>query len=255
MMNMQISFQVGRVFDNIDEFSDYFTNNIWLDCDIAGDMHNRYQLLEMYKNLILSILLKNTDRLDSIFNTISSIFLTYSLEIVKTSLEELFEIIFDKLKNISAKDFQEYFTQDLCAIENAGDIKQALTLAHSLLGKLPDTLMIKNSPSETIIDKAKEYIASHYADNISLEDVANYVFLNASYLSRLFKQYTGENFRDYLINIRINKAVELIHENKYKIWEISSMCGYQNPKYFSQQFKHIMGMSPKDYLTQQGQRE
>lgn len=257
MMEMEISFQTGRVFHNMDSFSDYFTNTVWLDESrgLAEDVHHRFQLLEMYKNLILSILLKDNTRLESTFNMVSSIFLALPLETVQASLEDLFGIIFEKLNNISAKDFREYCTSEMCAIQTAASPEQALAAAKNLLVQLPDLLAIKNSPSETIIDKAKEYIASHYIDNISLEDVANYVFLNASYLSRLFKQYTGENFRDYLINIRIGKAVELIHENKYKIGEISSMCGYQNPKYFSQQFKHIMGVSPKEYLAQQGQNE
>lgn len=79
-----------------------------------------------------------------------------------------------------------------------------------------------------------------------------HVFLNASYLSRLFKQYTGENFRDYLINIRISHAIELMEQNKYKIYEISQMCGYNNPKYFTQQFKQVTSLSPTEYLAQKG---
>ena len=100
-----------------------------------------------------------------------------------------------------------------------------------------------------MIEKVKDYINNHYMDNISLFDAANYVFLNASYLSRLFKQYTGENFRDYLINIRISKACELIGQHKYKIYEISEMCGYRNPKYFTHQFRQVTGLSPREYAS------
>lgn len=108
----------------------------------------------------------------------------------------------------------------------------------------------ESSSSEMIVNKAKNYIYTHFADNISLDDVANHVFLNPSYLSRLFKQYTGENFRDYIIRIRINKAIELINQKQYKIYEISELCGYSNPKYFAQQFKQVTGLSPRDYLNQ-----
>ncbi len=112
--------------------------------------------------------------------------------------------------------------------------------------------IFKKSSSDTLIHKVKSYISLHYSENISLDDAAAYVYVNPSYLSRLFKQYTGENFRDYIIKFRINKAIELINTKKYKIYEISEMCGYSNPKYFTQQFKQITGLSPRQYLSRKG---
>ena len=115
-------------------------------------------------------------------------------------------------------------------------------------------LDIKSS-SEMIVNQAREYIDKNYTLNISLDDVARHVFLNSSYLARLFKQYTNENFRDYLIKVRINKAIELIEQKEYKIYEISEMCGYSNPKYFTQQFKQVTGLSPTEYLIRKDNKD
>ena len=162
---------------------------------------------------------------------------------------ELINIIYDKLKNAVSKDFGVLHADYTSKISSAKSNDAILDFSHEFLIAVSENINAKSSPSEMIIEKAKEYIAEHYADNISLYDVANYVFLNASYLSRLFKQYTGENFRDYLISIRITKAAELIKQNKYKIYEISELCGYKNPKYFAQQFKQVTGLSPTEYLS------
>ena len=62
-----------------------------------------------------------------------------------------------------------------------------------------------------------------------------------------FKEKTGKNFVDYLIQIRMQKVKELLKNSDYKIIEICSMVGYDNPRSFSKAFKHYAGMTPKEY--------
>lgn len=99
-----------------------------------------------------------------------------------------------------------------------------------------------------IISEAKDYITKHSSEDITLETVADYVHLNHIYFSRLFKQITGENYSDYLLNIRISKACELLATNM-KIYEISSAVGYKNVKYFSEIFKKRIGVLPSEYRS------
>jgi len=80
-----------------------------------------------------------------------------------------------------------------------------------------------------------------------LESVADLVFLHPVYLSKLFKQYVGINYTDYLTQIRIQKALELIGERKYKMYEVGEMVGYSNSKYFYRVFKQVTGHTPKEY--------
>ena len=100
---------------------------------------------------------------------------------------------------------------------------------------------------DALITKIKEYVHMNYAMDISLESVSDKVYLHPVYLSRFFKQHVGENFRDYLLSVRMTNAIILLKKNSYKIYEICQMVGYNNRKYFSKQFKKYTGYTPKNY--------
>jgi two-component system response regulator YesN len=74
--------------------------------------------------------------------------------------------------------------------------------------------------------------------------------MNPDYLGKLFKKETGEKFSQYVMKRRIKKAVELIAEQPdIKIYELAERVGYgDNPQYFSQVFKKVMGCSPTEYM-------
>lgn len=100
---------------------------------------------------------------------------------------------------------------------------------------------------DLIISKAKQYIAEHCQNDISLNDVADYVYLTPVYLSRFFKQKTGENFSAYLVRIRMERAIGLFRQGGYKIYEVARMVGYKNAKYFAKLFKNYTGFSPREF--------
>ena len=77
--------------------------------------------------------------------------------------------------------------------------------------------------------------------------IAEEVHLTSSYISTLFKKYQGVNIIDYLTDIRIKKAMELLSGTDLKTYEISEKIGYSNPQYFSVLFKRIVGFSPIEY--------
>src|SRR5699024_2579700 len=91
------------------------------------------------------------------------------------------------------------------------------------------------------------YLSAHYDQDVTLEDVASSVDLSPNYFSNLFKQEFGETFIDYLTKLRLNKARELIRENRYSLKEISFMVGYKDPNYFSRVFKKYDGQSPRQF--------
>lgn len=108
--------------------------------------------------------------------------------------------------------------------------------------------LVKKSDNNenTILNKAKKYIDEHYSSNISLQDVADCVYLNPIYFSRFFKIHTGQNFSEYLLDKRMKKAAELIGANK-KVADVSAACGYNNVGYFSRAFKEYYKCTPKEY--------
>lgn len=118
-----------------------------------------------------------------------------------------------------------------------------LSLNH-MTGQIIQNMQDKD---DFVIQKAKEYIRHNYQDDISLNDVASHVFLNSNYFSSLFKQKTGDTFRNYLRNIRIDKAKELLTSTNLRIYEIAMTVGYNEPSHFVRAFKSVTGKNPRDF--------
>jgi two-component system response regulator YesN len=105
----------------------------------------------------------------------------------------------------------------------------------------------REEKSNSIIETAQKYIRDNYSKNISLDDVSKEVNISPYYFSKVFKEGTGEGFVEYLTNIRIEKAKELLSTTEFSMREICSMCGYSDPNYFSRSFKKKIGISPTEY--------
>lgn len=105
----------------------------------------------------------------------------------------------------------------------------------------------REESSNDVIEASKKYIEENYTKNITLEDVSMEVNISTYYLSRIFKEATGENFIDYLTGLRIEKAKELLSTTQYSMKEICSMAGYVDPNYFSKIFKKNVGVTPTEY--------
>ena len=97
------------------------------------------------------------------------------------------------------------------------------------------------------VRQAKEYMEEHFREKITLEDVADRIALNPIYFSTLFKKETGMNFSTYLVNIRMEKAKELLRTTNETIAQVSEDVGYRDSRYFSQLFKKTVGVKPALY--------
>ncbi len=101
--------------------------------------------------------------------------------------------------------------------------------------------------SDDIIRTAKKYIEDHFDKDISLDDVSRVVNISPYYFSKVFKEASGLNFIEYLTNIRIDKAKNLLENSNLSIKEICVSCGYTDPNYFSRSFKKNVGVTPTEY--------
>ncbi len=110
----------------------------------------------------------------------------------------------------------------------------------------------RNSIGRQAVVKAKGFIESNYAAEISLKEVADIVYLNPSYFSQLFKETTGENFINYLTKVRIEKAKGLLERSDYKVYEVAQAVGYADQAYFSRIFKQVVGLNPADFRRRLG---
>lgn len=96
------------------------------------------------------------------------------------------------------------------------------------------------------VDFMVEYIHEHYAEDISLSQLAEKVFISRNYLAQMFRESTGETFNTYLTKVRMNQAKKLLQSGKYRIYQVSELVGYKNVPYFSTLFKKVTGLNPSD---------
>jgi YesN/AraC family two-component response regulator len=100
--------------------------------------------------------------------------------------------------------------------------------------------------TDAVIDAIHGYMEREYA-RATLKEAARIVHMSPQYVSRLFKEKTGRNFNAYLVEIRMNKAAQLMHDVDYLTYEVSALVGYSNPKNFTRTFKRHFGVSPRQY--------
>jgi two-component system response regulator YesN len=112
----------------------------------------------------------------------------------------------------------------------------------------PDDHHQEQSHSAALIAKARSYIDTSYADpDISLSQVAAQVLLSPTYFSVVFAREVGETFIEYLTNVRIRRAIELLRTTSLTSSEIAYQVGYHNPRYFYSVFRKVVGLPPNEF--------
>lgn len=101
--------------------------------------------------------------------------------------------------------------------------------------------------TKSTMERVVQYIKSNYSTELRLESLAQIFGYNSAYLGKVFHQYTGENFNNYLDTIRITEAKRLLSMDEYKVYEVAEMVGYSNINYFHNKFKKYVGVSPLTY--------
>ena len=97
------------------------------------------------------------------------------------------------------------------------------------------------------VRSALDYVDQHYSEKFSLDAVAEHVFMNRSYFCQLFKKEVGQTFGDYVEQVRIQKAKQLLASTGLSILNVSEKCGFSNQAYFTKVFKNATDISPLRY--------
>ncbi len=136
----------------------------------------------------------------------------------------------------------EYFSPD----EFSDDIIKN-KLGEILLLAARSTASNRSSDEIPVVDRALEYIHSHYMNNMTLSETASYCYISKEHLSRIFKKETGFGFNEYLTIYRLKKAEALLKDHpKGKISEIAYLCGFNDSNYFSKVYKKMFNVSPTE---------
>ncbi len=142
-------------------------------------------------------------------------------------------------------------TEHIGVRQDRWSIRQLLAeeLLPSLLSSGAAQAPGSSGQGEQVVRDIQRLIQLHYAQPLSLHQLAEGRFMNAEYVSRLFKKMTGSNFVDYLTDYRIAKAMELMQSSACKNYEIAKRVGYEDYRYFSQIFKKKTGMTIGEYRS------
>ena len=118
-------------------------------------------------------------------------------------------------------------------------------------------MLITSNPSFSSTDqkkikikKAISFIHKNYAYQITLNDLAQCLNMNAQYFCRLFKNAAGKTPMEYLKEYRLGQAKRLLLETGDSILEICMQVGFESPSYFIQQFRFLYGTTPREYRKQ-----
>lgn len=104
-----------------------------------------------------------------------------------------------------------------------------------------------NDTDSKYVNTAKEYIYAHIGERVTIERMADELGLSASYLSRLFKKTTGDSFSHYVRNQKIEVAKDRLRYSDDSMIDITTALAFSSQSHFIQQFKEVVGMTPKKY--------
>ncbi len=176
-------------------------------------------------------------------------FRSFPLDQVKQFMIDMFSMLSNRMMKMGGSFWQDVKEiLDYQKIMTASDKKVMKEVCLHMLGQVIGVMEKRQSEvSRNIIERAAEYMKQNFDRALSLESLADQYFLNPTYFSRMFRQYMGVTFTDYLIELRMERAKELLCQGKYKVYEVSSKVGYTSDKYFCRVFKQYTGQSPTEY--------
>ncbi len=254
---IQISFEYGSIYSDIMELSRYISKDNLSNADDGNyqttglNIQEYREFIQEYKNFVPLIIKGEKEEVTEKLNVTMKKLSTLPIQEIQRLSIDLLSMITHVLVEMGVNIFtlnngNSTYHQILHIDDIRGIQKYCNASLYEFISYFEKS---KSNISSThhLIEKAKKYINNNYYRDLSLEEVSEHVFLNHAYFSRLFKQLTGQNFSDYLTNIRIKKSIELLKENKYKTYEISEKVGYKSSKYFSRVFKQITGYTPREY--------
>ncbi len=145
---------------------------------------------------------------------------------------------------------QKYRADQLMAIETHGSLKGVREYLHGLVYTLIEcTRAVKGNQNSRLIDHLHRYIDGHLDGDLSLTRMAETANLNASYLSRLYRNITGDTLTQRINTLRIDRACSLLRDTRMQIYDIGCHVGYEIPAHFTRFFKRMTGQTPQEYRS------
>ena len=173
----------------------------------------------------------------------------YSVELVKATITRLGCGLLNRYSSYvepaAARDLEKAFVSSVSKACNKYEARACL--GHIMFELIGDISLNKNN-AEKIAQWAVAYIENNYDKELTLEIIANEMFVSTGYLCRVFKKYVGKKYVSYLNDVRMKKARELLYSNQYTVAEVARMVGFKDASYFSSVFKRYYNCPPSSFL-------
>ena len=241
LFGMLLFIDTKRFFSSLFEMMEFSYQN-------RGEKVVEPKYSDSAERLVSSIKTENVTECEKIIDEYKKALKESSPKSTATFLFNVLNIVCDKLfSDASAADMHK--KTEAIFIKQPTDNSELFDKTKELLSEYT-TCLKKDTPhsDDLVISKAKKYIKENCGKDISLSDVADTVYLNPVYFSRMFKNKTGENFSSYLFQVRMKTAAELLEHGVSSVNRVAKAAGYKNTKYFSRLFKKYSGYTPRDYL-------
>jgi two-component system response regulator YesN len=256
LLSMDATVEVAGMFTNLQQLMEDAMTLPAMHPDFAepeptdGSIQENVRLAEERKQFLGFVGAGNIEALPGQYENILNEAIQGSLpiQLTKNMLIELFSSLCCKLNEMNLpidKITSRTFSYETILRLNSN--RDLLRWGLSLLKDISSYVRSHADAEPTIIQIAKEYVVNHFDKEISLETAASHVYLSSDYFGKLFKQHTGSSFTDFVVEVRINKALEYLQDPQFKIYEIGSIVGYKNTKYFFKLFKKQTGYTPTEY--------
>lgn len=178
-----------------------------------------------------------THTLDS-FSDFSDRFNEDTFAISRLSGETLRRVsrLFEEISRFSATE--AYRQEELCSA------------ALRLMLHLAKNADVQTQTNPDALQKAIQYIHRHISEDLSIDAISEACYVSKYYLCRAFKKRIGLTIMEYILQTRLTMAKELLRKEAYSITQISDLCGFSSPSYFSRVFKEKTALSPSKYRKQ-----
>ena len=241
------------------EASALFKNRfMYLHCGVVTndtlDMDNKAEneIDEIINRIYAYVEINDLDKLNSALETLRQTLCnnSFTAERIKViCITGAMELKARASKNIGDKKTEQFLNDEFIAhLGEKSSLFDIIEYLKKTLTELSNTHFGRTTKST--MERVVQYICSNYNHELRLEQLATIFGYNSAYLGKVFHQYTGENFNNYLDRIRITEAKRLLGLDEYKVYEVAEMVGYTNINYFHNKFKKYVGMSPLNFKRQ-----
>lgn len=258
---------LGRTYNHLFELS-----NSYLDCRLAMEIRHIMGTGNIYSiDDALSNRQTNIEDVKGLESRLEEQIRLGLPGLARETLEELDEAIF-KSKNLPLKDMkilaikyssmlfyeiEKWKKEDMSSFDSSKyyedimgftTLNEMMAILQQLVQEWAALISKENQSQYSLVDQAIEYMKESYHESgLTLSKVASHVHVSPPYLSNLFKVEKGFNFGDYLLELRMKKAIEILTTEHVKTYEVSERVGYNNPQYFSICFKKYTGYTPAEF--------